>query len=130
MYSFVDERSIKYEKLLVKNTLGMIIDSAENFELRPNRTLVFPVSLPLLLKSGSNIKKPQFLDLEKVRHPYSSLAGIERTIKILLSLGYADSNDSINPMPMLQPRRRMPTPQALPPAPLAAPPGERPGLGQ
>ncbi|MGB3135691.1 MAG: hypothetical protein WBG38_14620 [Nodosilinea sp.] len=45
---------------------------------------------------------------ERVRHMlYGSLAGIDRTIKILHSLGYADPNDWSEPMPTDQPNQWM-----------------------
>jgi hypothetical protein len=38
---------------------------------------------------------------EKVRHMlYGSLAGIDRTIKILYALGYTDPNDWSDPIPV------------------------------
>ncbi|WP_026072666.1 hypothetical protein [Nodosilinea nodulosa] len=50
-----------------------------------------------------NFSKPQPRP-ERVRHMlYGSLAGIDRTIKILHSLGYADPNDWSEPMPTDQP---------------------------
>ncbi|WP_017299871.1 hypothetical protein [Nodosilinea nodulosa] len=46
---------------------------------------------------GSNPQPRQ----ERVRHMlYGSLAGIDRTIKILHALGYADPNDWSDPMPV------------------------------
>ncbi len=45
---------------------------------------------------------------EKVRHMlYGSLAGIDRTIKILHAYGYADPNDWSEPMPTDQPNQWM-----------------------
>ncbi|MBE9112326.1 hypothetical protein IQ273_23285 [Nodosilinea sp. LEGE 07298] len=47
----------------------------------------------------ANSSKPQPRQ-ERVRHMlYGSLAGIDRTIKILHALGYADPNDWSEPMP-------------------------------
>ncbi|MBW4481264.1 MAG: hypothetical protein KME14_01850 [Tildeniella torsiva UHER 1998/13D] len=59
-------------------------------------------SLPLPPKSGaSGGTRP--LTPEKVRHMlYGSLAGIERTIKILHAIGYADPNDWSDPLPVPQ----------------------------
>ncbi|MFQ4136202.1 hypothetical protein PGN35_007755 [Nodosilinea sp. PGN35] len=46
---------------------------------------------------------------EKVRHLlYGSLAGLERTIKILHVYGYADPNDWSDPIPVPQPSRFYP----------------------
>ena len=48
---------------------------------------------------GSQSLKP--LTPEKVRHMlYGSLAGIDRTIKILHAIGYADPNDWSDPIPV------------------------------
>jgi hypothetical protein len=45
---------------------------------------------------------------ERVRHLlYGSLAGIDRTIKILHTLGYADPNDWSEPMPTGRPNEWM-----------------------
>ncbi|HEY9881727.1 MAG TPA: hypothetical protein V6D29_24965 [Leptolyngbyaceae cyanobacterium] len=45
---------------------------------------------------------------ERLRHVlYGSLAGIDRTIKILHVLGYADPNDWSKPMPTEKPNRWM-----------------------
>ncbi|PSN15284.1 hypothetical protein C7293_07995 [filamentous cyanobacterium CCT1] len=45
---------------------------------------------------------------ERVRHMlFGSLAGIDRTIKILHALGYADPNDWSEPMPTDQPNQWM-----------------------
>ncbi|MBE9110436.1 hypothetical protein IQ273_13525 [Nodosilinea sp. LEGE 07298] len=58
-------------------------------------------SLPLPPNSGVNDKKTQPLTPEKVRHMlFGSLVGIDRTIKILHSLGYADPNDWSDPIPV------------------------------
>ncbi|MGB3311873.1 MAG: hypothetical protein WA939_10585 [Nodosilinea sp.] len=58
-------------------------------------------SLPLPPKSGANDKGSRSLNPEKVRHMlYGSLAGIDRTIKILHALGYADPNDWSDPIPV------------------------------
>ncbi|MBE9136864.1 hypothetical protein IQ254_06540 [Nodosilinea sp. LEGE 07088] len=57
-------------------------------------------SLPLPPRSGANIKGTRSLNPEKVRHMlYGSLAAIDRTIKILHALGYADPNDWSDPIP-------------------------------
>ncbi|PSR18462.1 hypothetical protein C8255_07365 [filamentous cyanobacterium CCP3] len=56
-------------------------------------------SLPLP-PSGATGKGTRSLNPEKVRHMlFGSLAGIDRTIKILHSLGYADPNDWSDPIP-------------------------------
>ncbi|MBE9109027.1 hypothetical protein IQ273_06295 [Nodosilinea sp. LEGE 07298] len=56
-------------------------------------------SLPLP-PSGTINKGTRSPNPEKVRHMlYGSLAAIDRTIKILHSLGYADANDWSEPMP-------------------------------
>ena len=45
---------------------------------------------------------------ERVRHLlYSSLAGLDRTIKILHTYGYADPNDWSDPLPTDQPNQWM-----------------------
>ncbi|MBE9160314.1 hypothetical protein IQ265_26355 [Nodosilinea sp. LEGE 06152] len=55
----------------------------------------------------ANFSKPQPRQ-ERVRHMlYGSLAGIDRTIKILHALGYADPNDWSEPMPTDQPNQWM-----------------------
>ena len=64
-------------------------------------------SLPLLPETeakGQGIRPlPQPLTPEKVRHMlYGSLAGIDRTIKILHAIGYADPNDWSDPIPVPQ----------------------------
>ncbi|MGB3310229.1 MAG: hypothetical protein WBG32_11370 [Nodosilinea sp.] len=57
-------------------------------------------SLPLPPRSGANNKGTRSLNPEKVRHMlYGSLAAIDRTIKILHALGYADPNDWSDPIP-------------------------------
>ncbi|MBD2106768.1 hypothetical protein [Nodosilinea sp. FACHB-13] len=57
-------------------------------------------SLPLP-PSGAASKGTRSLNPEKVRHMlYGSLAGIDRTIKILHALGYTDPNDWSDPIPM------------------------------
>ena len=58
-------------------------------------------SLPLPPKSGANDRGTRSLNPEKVRHMlYGSLAAIDRTIKILHALGYADPNDWSEPIPV------------------------------
>ncbi len=58
-------------------------------------------SLPLPPRSGASDRGSRALSPEKVRHMlYGSLAGIDRTIKILHSLGYADPNDWSDPIPV------------------------------
>ncbi|WP_017301846.1 hypothetical protein [Nodosilinea nodulosa] len=61
-------------------------------------------SLPLSLGTGGNDRGTRSLKPptpEKVRHMlYGSLAGIDRTIKILHALGYADPNDWSDPIPV------------------------------
>ena len=69
-------------------------------------------SLPLSSEIGGQGKGtrslPRSLNPEKVRHMlYGSLAGIDRTIKILHVLGYADPNDWSEPMPTDQPNQWM-----------------------
>ncbi|PSN78405.1 hypothetical protein C8B47_17065 [filamentous cyanobacterium CCP4] len=55
----------------------------------------------------ANSGKPQPRP-ERVRHMlFGSLAGIDRTIKILHALGYADPNDWSEPMPTDQPNQWM-----------------------
>ncbi|MBD2107580.1 hypothetical protein [Nodosilinea sp. FACHB-13] len=56
-------------------------------------------SLPLPPEGTSKGTRP--LNPEKVRHLlYGSLAAIDRTIKILNSLGYVDPNDWSDPIPV------------------------------
>ncbi|MBE9108825.1 hypothetical protein IQ273_05260 [Nodosilinea sp. LEGE 07298] len=58
-------------------------------------------ALPLPPKSGPNDRGARPLTPEKVRHMlYGSLAAIDRTIKILHALGYADPNDWSDPIPV------------------------------
>ncbi|MGB3136845.1 MAG: hypothetical protein WBB18_08580 [Nodosilinea sp.] len=58
-------------------------------------------SLPVPPRSGSNDRGTRSLTPERVRHMlYGSLAGIDRTIKILHALGYADPNDWSEPVPV------------------------------
>ncbi|MBD2233102.1 hypothetical protein [Phormidium tenue] len=58
-------------------------------------------SLPLPPRSGAINKGTRSLNPEKVRHLlYGSLAAIDRTIKILHSLGYANPNDWSDPIPV------------------------------
>ncbi|PSN14566.1 hypothetical protein C7293_11155 [filamentous cyanobacterium CCT1] len=57
-------------------------------------------SLALPPRSGATNKGTRSLNPEKVRHMlFGSLAGIDRTIKILHALGYADPNDWSEPIP-------------------------------
>jgi hypothetical protein len=57
--------------------------------------------LPLPPRSGANSTGIRYLNPEKVRHMlYGSLAGIDRTIKILHAHGYTDPNDWSDPIPM------------------------------
>ncbi|WP_017298679.1 hypothetical protein [Nodosilinea nodulosa] len=61
-------------------------------------------SLPLSSGAGGNDRVTRPLKPptpEKVRHMlYGSLAGIDRTIKILHALGYTDPNDWSDPIPV------------------------------
>ncbi|WP_017302522.1 hypothetical protein [Nodosilinea nodulosa] len=62
-------------------------------------------SLPLSSEIGGQGQGtrslPRSLNPEKVRHMlYGSLAGIDRTIKILHALGYTDPNDWSDPIPV------------------------------
>ena len=51
--------------------------------------------------SGANNRDARALTPEKVRHMlYGSLAALDRTIKILHALGYADPNDGRDPIPV------------------------------
>ena len=77
--------------------------------LEPNDNPISPGdgSLPLLPETeaqGQGIRPlPRPLTPEKVRHMlYGSLAGIDRTIKILHAIGYADPNDWSDPIPVPQ----------------------------
>ena len=57
-------------------------------------------SLPLPPGTGGQGKGTRSLNPEKVRHMlFGSLVGIDRTIKILHALGYADPNDWSDPIP-------------------------------
>jgi hypothetical protein len=68
-------------------------------------------SLPLSSGAGGNDKGTRSLkppNPEKVHHMlFGSLAGIDRTIKILHALGYADPNDWSEPMPTEKPGQWM-----------------------
>ena len=58
-------------------------------------------SLPLPPHSGTTNPGTRPLTPEKVRHLlYGSLVAIDRTIKILHALGYADPNDWSDPIPV------------------------------
>ena len=58
-------------------------------------------SLPLPPRAGATSKGTRSLNPEKVRHMlFGSLAAIDRTIKILHALGYADPNDWSEPVPV------------------------------
>ena len=58
-------------------------------------------ALPLPPRSGANDPGTRPLTPEKVRHLlYGSLAGIDRTIKILHAYGYADPTDWSDPIPV------------------------------
>jgi hypothetical protein len=58
-------------------------------------------SLPLPPRSGATNPGTRPLAPEKVRHMlYGSLAALDRTIKILHSIGYADPNDWSDPIPV------------------------------
>ncbi len=58
-------------------------------------------ALPLPPRSGVTNPGTRPLTPEKVRHLlYGSLAGIDRTIKILHAYGYADPNDWSDPIPV------------------------------
>ncbi|MGB3138809.1 MAG: hypothetical protein WBB18_18515 [Nodosilinea sp.] len=58
-------------------------------------------SLPLPPRSGASDRGTRPLNPEKVRRIlYGSLAAIDRTIKILHALGYADPNDWSEPIPV------------------------------
>ena len=62
-------------------------------------------------ESGDNDPGTRYLSSphqERVRHLlYGSLAGLDRTIKILHSLGYADPNDWSEPIPTGKPNQWM-----------------------
>jgi hypothetical protein len=58
-------------------------------------------ALPLPPRSGATNPGTQPLTPEKVRHMlYGSLPALDRTIKILHALGYADPNDWSDPIPV------------------------------
>ena len=58
-------------------------------------------ALPLPPRSGATNPGTQPLTPEKVRHLlYGSLAALDRTIKILHAIGYADPNDWSDPIPV------------------------------
>jgi|GEM_PF-2017671 len=75
--------------------------------------------LPGVAPTGAEDPGPRYLEpkapgplkaphQERVRHLlYGSLAGIDRTIKILHTLGYADPNDWSEPMPTGRPNEWM-----------------------
>jgi hypothetical protein len=65
-------------------------------------------SLPVPPNTRAPGKGTRSLNPEKVRHLlYGSLAGIDRTIKILHAYGYADPNDWSDPLPTDQPNQWM-----------------------
>ncbi|MGB3200283.1 MAG: hypothetical protein WBA99_05240 [Nodosilinea sp.] len=68
-------------------------------------------SLPLSPGAGGTDRGTRSLNPlspEKVRHMlFGSLAGIDRTLKILHALGYADPNDWSEPMPTEKPDQWM-----------------------
>ncbi len=67
--------------------------------------------LPTVFTTGADDPGPQSLNIphqERVRHLlYGCLAGIDRTIKILHTLGYADPNDWSEPIPTGKPNQWM-----------------------
>jgi len=67
--------------------------------------------LDLSPQSGVDPEAPRHPDSphqERVRHLlYGSLTGLDRTIKILHSLGYADPNDWSEPIPTGKPNQWM-----------------------
>ncbi|MGG6239140.1 hypothetical protein ACQ4N7_10935 [Nodosilinea sp. AN01ver1] len=70
-------------------------EASDNQETNPGTG-----SLPLPPGIGGQGKGTRLLNPEKVRHMlFGSLAGIDRTIKILYALGYADPNDWSEPIP-------------------------------
>ena len=75
------------------------LDSSDNQEANQGTE-----SLPLWSEGKGNDKgtrSPKPPTPEKVRHMlFGSLVGIDRTIKILHALGYADPNDWSDPVPM------------------------------
>ncbi|MGG6238892.1 hypothetical protein ACQ4N7_09640 [Nodosilinea sp. AN01ver1] len=74
-----------------------------NHNQEPQETNPGTRSLPLSSGAGGNDEGTRSLKPptpEKVRHMlFGSLAGIDRTIKILHALGYADPNNWSDPMP-------------------------------
>ena len=91
-------------------------DNHDNQEANPGTG-----SLPLSAKSGGNDPGTRSFKTptpEKVRHMfYGSLAGIDRTIKILHVYGYADPNDWSDPIPVPSTETRSPgavSPPAMP----------------
>ncbi|PSN14298.1 hypothetical protein C7293_12335 [filamentous cyanobacterium CCT1] len=70
-------------------------EASDNQETNPGTG-----SLPLPPGIGGQGQGTRSLNPEKVRHMlFGSLAGIDRTIKILHALGYADPNDWSDPIP-------------------------------
>ncbi|MGF1520326.1 MAG: hypothetical protein ACFCVB_21345 [Nodosilinea sp.] len=88
-------------------------DNNDNQEANPGTG-----SLPLPPGIGGQSKGTRSLNPEKVRHMlYGSLAGIDRTIKILHAYGYADPNDWSDPIPVPSAETRSPgaaSPPAMP----------------
>ena len=78
-------------------------DASDNLDSPDNPSNPGTGSLPLQQGAGGNdrgTRSLKALNPEKVRHLlYGSRAGIDRTIKILHALGYADPNDWSEPIP-------------------------------
>ena len=78
-------------------------EASDNQETNPETG-----SLPLPPGVGGPGKKSQSLNPEKVRHMlFGSLVAIDRTIKILHTLDYADPNDWSDPIPAEKPNQWM-----------------------
>ena len=72
------------------------------------RFLKLPSCLPGVLWLTGSDRPSTLIHPEKVRHMlYGSLAAIDRTIKILRALGYADPNDGRDPLPINRPNQWM-----------------------
>ena len=84
-------------------------EASDNQETNPGTG-----SLPLPPGIGGQGQGTRSLNPEKVRHMlFGSLAGIDRTIKILHALGYADPNDWSDPIPAPPATAEGDTPQSL-----------------
>lgn len=100
-------QSIETNLLAAAKGTGCLLDVPESGADDPGSYL--DASVPP--QSGANDPGPRPVDSprqERVRHLlYGSLAGLDRTIKILHALGYANPNDWSEPIPTGKPHQWM-----------------------